>query len=136
MEKRSFKPVTLEEVPDTYTHPYTLDEVLAIKERFKKLAASNFSNITLEDQKLTIIPHVIIHRTEVFCLKVKLVKEKVVRVAKPKVVKEKVVKEKKLTNKQYQEKLMSIIIQKAQGLNISEEDSVFYEEHLNNEGVI
>lgn len=136
MEKRSFKPVTLEDVPDTYTHPYTLDEVLAIKERFKKLAVSNFSNITLEDQKLTIIPHVIIHRTEVFNLKVKSVKEKVVRVVREKAVKEKIVKEKKLTKKQYQEKLMSIIIQKAQGLVINEDDDTFYKEHLKNEGVI
>jgi hypothetical protein len=142
LPKRTFNPVIQQEqITETekYVHPFSEEEVLQIKNKYKELQKNGFQNITLEDQKNIIIPHVVIHRTEVFNIKeekVKVVKEKAerqVRVKKEKEVKGTDVKVKKLTKKQYQDRLMSIIMQKAQGLAISDEDNVFYEEHLKNE---
>lgn len=131
----------LVEEPEKYQHPFSDEDVTAIKERYKKLAANNFVGITLEDQKLTIIPHLVIHRTEVFRIKAekeKAVKaSKEVKVRKEKEVKgERIVKEKKLTKKQYQDKLLGIIMQMAQGLVLNDEDKAFYDNHLSNEGGI
>jgi len=149
--RRGFNPALLqqtslteEETKPKFLHPFTDEQVEEIKAKYKELARNNFQGITLEDQKKVIIPHLVIHRTEVFNLKSVKEQEKEkakadrpVRTRKEKEVKDETLpREKKLTKKQYQDKLMGIIMGMATGQIISDEDKLFYDNHQASEGSI
>jgi hypothetical protein len=141
--KRGFNPVLLqqtslveEKAEPKFLHPFTDEQVEEIKTKYKELARNNFQGITLEDQKKVIIPHLVIHRTEVFCLKDTKKRQEDIEKRTKQVNKQTKEKTKKLTKKQYSDKLMSIIMAKAQGLAITEEEHLFYNTHRASEDLI
>jgi len=120
-----------EEFPK-YDHGFSEEEVLRIKEEFKKLESRQAKTgecPSLDEFKSIVIPHCRIHRTEQFILnpvKVRAAKEPKEKVAK--VPKEKAQKVKKITQKEMKERqfrLQKIISLKAAGLAISESDIEF-----------
>jgi hypothetical protein len=123
-----------EETPK-YDHGFSEEEVLKIKDEFKKLEtrqAKTGECPSLDEFKSIVIPHCRIHRTEQFILnpvKVKAVKEpKIPKEKVAKVPKEKTLKVKKITQKEMKERqfrLQKIISLKAAGLAISESDIEF-----------
>ena len=110
-----------------YDHGYTEEEVLRIKQRREEIFKRDLyaAPVTTEEFKTIIVPFCRINRTEKFIL----APEK-----KPKAPK--APKEKKLTKKEIKLRMNSIIIAKAMGQDVSEEDKIFFKENIKEEKLI
>lgn len=121
-----------EEETKKYDHGFSEEDVIRIKRERLELDTkiSNGHEVTLEEFKSIIVPYCYINRTEVF----NLIPEKVKKEPKektpkePKAPKEKKPKVLKLTKKELklrEERLKTIIMKKAAGLVITDEDNEF-----------
>jgi len=115
-----------------YDHGFSEEDVIRIKALRLELddKISKGHEVTLEEFKSIIVPYCYINRTEVFNLQpVKEKKEKAEKVPKePKAPKEKKPKVLKLTKKELklrEERLKTIIMKRAAGLSITEDDERF-----------
>lgn len=113
-------------VAEEYHHGYTEEQVEEIKKKFSLI--EDRQDISLEQFRDIVIPHIRIHRITEF----KLAKEKKVRkVKEPKEPKEP--KAKKLTKKQIDAKVFEITFKIAAGKDITEEEKEFYTQYKSNE---
>jgi hypothetical protein len=115
--------------PPKYSSGYPPEEEDRIKREKALIDARDLTlfPVTLEEFKTIVAPWFRINRTEEFILHPeKVKKERVPKVPKEKVVKERLPKEKKLTKGQVQAKLQEIIMKKAFGQEVSEEEESFY----------
>lgn len=121
-------------IPDTvlneaipiYEHGFLPEQVEEIANKFKEIQKRDLFEIptTREELKNIIIPMIRINRTKAFILKDEKKKpEKSQRVPKPK----------KLTKKQIKEKISVINLKKAMGEELTEEETTFFNELLQQE---
>ena len=113
--------------PPKYSSGYTPEEEDRIRREKALLDERDLTlfPVTLEESKTIVVPWFRINRTEEFILhSEKVKKERAVK--EPKEPKIKVPKEKKLTKAQVQAKLQDIIMKKAFGHEVSEEEESFY----------
>ena len=126
--KNKFAPtITIPEEKPKYDHGYTEEEVLCIKQRREEIFKRDLyaEPVTTEEFKTIIVPFCRINRTEKFIL----APEK-----KPKAPK--APKEKKLTKKEIKLRMNNIIIAKAMGQSVSQEDEIFFKENTKEEKLI
>lgn len=126
--KNKFAPtITIPEEKPKYDHGYTEEEVLRIKQRREEIFKRDLyaEPVTTEEFKTIIVPFCRINRTEKFIL----APEK-----KPKAPK--APKEKKLTKKEIKLRMNNIIIAKAMGQSVSQEDEIFFKENTKEEKLI
>lgn len=126
--KNKFAPtITIPEEKPKYDHGYSEEEVLRIKQRREEIFKRDLyaEPVTTEEFKTIIVPFCRINRTEKFIL----APEK-----KPKAPK--APKEKKLTKKEIKLRMNNIIIAKAMGQSVSQEDEIFFKENTKEEKLI
>ena len=125
----AFKPGKLDvETPietPIYDHGYSDEEVIKIKLAFKELDKRKDEGyiLSLEDMEKVIIPHIRIHRTEVFTIqdKIKLDEEEKKRIKREKAQKDKPIKEKKMT-KAAMKKRKDFLVEKLYTEGLSDEE--------------
>ena len=122
--------ITIPEEKPKYDHGYTEEEVLCIKQRREEIFKRDLyaEPVTTEEFKTIIVPFCRINRTEKFIL----APEK--KVKEPKAPKEP--KAKKLTKKEIKLRMNNIIIAKAMGQSVSQEDEIFFKENTKEEKLI
>ena len=119
--------ITVPEEKPKYDHGYTEEEVLRIKQRREEIFKRDLyaEPVTTEEFKTIIVPFCRINRTEKFIL----APEKKSKVPKAP-------KEKKLTKKEIKLRMNNIIIAKAMGQSVSQEDEIFFKENTKEEKLI
>lgn len=129
IEQDSFEDKT--SLEQKYDHGYSIEEVEKIKEVFKILSkkVSEGYEVSLEEFKTIIIPHIRIHRTEEFILNEKpekVKKEKIIKEKIEKIPKERKKKEIKIKPEWGEEKLQEIALKMALGENLTKEEIEFF----------
>jgi hypothetical protein len=121
------------ETVQAYAHgvrPELVEDIKQQKVALEKRINNGGEPVSLDEFKEIVIPWIRIHRTEVFILNPEKPKKekKVKEVKPPKEKKATAPKEKKLTAKQVQARISAIVMAKAMGQIISEEDRMFFKE--------
>lgn len=110
---------------NTYDHGYSVEQVVKIKEEKQKIESRDLREnpVTLTEFKEIIVPWNRIHRVEAFNLNTvakKVTKAKKATVAKPK----------RMTKKAIAAKLEEIALKQLQDIALTEEETAFYDEQV------